>query len=170
MRPLVSSIVLYVDLLVSTSTATTTPSSAGMSADTRTSCDSPQACVTEATLSTTILRIPLVIPMAMFMRPLRVRPHVVQTRRSARQSWRNPGHPLESTLPPLRRTRPSTRPSASRVTQHLQQRDFPAETTREHRRSRAPATTRAALRYRGTLDPEAGLRAPGRHRAVQPTP
>src|SRR5882757_1815319 len=61
MRPLVSSSVLYVDLLVSTSTATTTPSSAGMSADTRTSRESPQACVTEATLSTTILRIPLTI-------------------------------------------------------------------------------------------------------------
>src|SRR6185312_15431683 len=46
-------------LLVSTSTTTTTPSSEGMSVEIRTSCDSPQACVTEAILSTTTLLMPL---------------------------------------------------------------------------------------------------------------
>src|SRR5215212_11599246 len=61
MRPLVSSMVLYVDLLVSISTTTTTPSSAGMSAEMRTSCDSPQAWVTEAILSTATLLIALAI-------------------------------------------------------------------------------------------------------------
>src|SRR6185312_5205826 len=59
MRPLVSSRVLYVDLLVSTSTTTTTPSSEGMSVEMRTSWDSPQACATEAILSTTTLLMPL---------------------------------------------------------------------------------------------------------------
>src|SRR6185312_4925477 len=59
MRPLVSSRVLYVDLLVSTSTTTTTPSSEGMSVEMRTSCDRPQACATEAILSTTTLLMPL---------------------------------------------------------------------------------------------------------------
>src|SRR5688572_19388274 len=59
MRPLVSSRVLYVDLLVSTSTTMTTPSSAGISpVEARTSFASPHACVTEATLSTTTVRIP----------------------------------------------------------------------------------------------------------------
>src|SRR6202034_193893 len=47
------------DLLLSTSTTTTTPSSAGISDATRTSCDRPQASVTEASLSTTMLRMPL---------------------------------------------------------------------------------------------------------------
>src|SRR6185312_11052579 len=59
MRPLVSSRVLYVDLLVSTSTTITTPSSEGMSVEMRTSCDRPQACATEAILSTTTLLMPL---------------------------------------------------------------------------------------------------------------
>src|SRR3954465_4912666 len=58
MRPLVSSSVLYVDLLVSTSTTTTPPSSAGMlSVATRTSLPRPQAWVTEAILSTTTVLI-----------------------------------------------------------------------------------------------------------------
>src|SRR5579883_2822461 len=59
MRPLVSSSVLYVDLLVSTSTTSTTPSSEGMSVEMRTSCERPQACATEAILSTTTLLMPL---------------------------------------------------------------------------------------------------------------
>src|ERR1044071_6003779 len=60
MRPLVSSSVLYVDLLVRISTTTTTPSSAGMlSVATRTSLPRPQAWVTEAILSTTTVRISL---------------------------------------------------------------------------------------------------------------
>ena len=54
MRPLVSSSVLYCALSVSISTASTTPSSQGMSVDIRSSCESPQACVTEAILSTMI--------------------------------------------------------------------------------------------------------------------
>src|SRR3569833_2230675 len=62
MRPLVSSSVLYVDLLFSTSTTTTTPSSAGISSETRTSCDRPTACVTEAILSTTTERIAISSP------------------------------------------------------------------------------------------------------------
>ena len=76
MRPLVSSRVLYVDLLVSTSTTTTTPSSEGMlSVAMRTSFDRPHACVTEATLSTTTLLIPLTI----FKRLSRVHPRDGET-------------------------------------------------------------------------------------------
>src|SRR5689334_1846433 len=60
MRPLVSSSVLYVDLLFNTSTTTTTPSSAGMSGEMRTSCPSAHACVTDAILSTTTVRMALV--------------------------------------------------------------------------------------------------------------
>src|SRR6185312_3641945 len=72
MRPLVSSSVLYVDLLVSTSTTTTTPSSEGMSGETRTSCDRPHACVTEATLSTTTtVRMPIVFVAWSMSGPLR---------------------------------------------------------------------------------------------------
>src|SRR5262245_11178997 len=67
MRPLVSSSVLYVDLLFSTSTTTTTPSSAGISSETRTSCDRPTACVTEAILSTTTERIAICLfPFCLF--------------------------------------------------------------------------------------------------------
>src|SRR5688572_13291118 len=56
MRPLVSSSVLYVDLLLSTSTTSTTPSSQGiLSVDTRSSWPRLQAWVTEAILSTTRL-------------------------------------------------------------------------------------------------------------------
>src|SRR5262245_61702522 len=54
MRPLVSSSVLYCDLLVRISTASTMPSSQGMALEIRSSFDRPQACVTEAILSTMI--------------------------------------------------------------------------------------------------------------------
>src|SRR5512138_1809214 len=54
MRPLVSSSVLYVDLLFSTSTTSTTPSSHGKSVVAmRSSWPRPQACAIEAILSTT---------------------------------------------------------------------------------------------------------------------
>jgi hypothetical protein len=54
MRPLASSSVLYCDLFVRISTASTIPSSQGISLEMRTSLERPQAWVTEAILSTMI--------------------------------------------------------------------------------------------------------------------
>src|SRR5688572_24622245 len=81
MRPLVSSSVLYVDLLVRISTTTTTPSSAGMlSVATRTSLPRPQAWVTDAILSTTTVRM-LDTPQA---------PDLLAAARSAARAWNMP--------------------------------------------------------------------------------